>query len=114
MDSVAAELAGMQKDLAEVNAEIQRVRERLADDGFVTKAKPALVAEQRALLAQLRARRDRIAENLVHFEEHRQGGLSSPQAGTWTQLVLHSQGPVEHEVDDGSCAPDGGHSSASD
>ena len=100
MDSVVAEREGLRKDLEEVEAEIRRVQERLRDDGFREKAKPALVNEQHALLGQLEQRRVRIEENLAHVEERRPGGLPSAQSGTWSPLVLHEWAqPERHEED---------------
>lgn len=94
MDSVGAERAGLEKDLAEVNSELRAVRERLGDEAFIAKAKPELVEEQRRLLVQLEERRARIELNLAHVEERRPGGIPSSQAGTWSPLVLHEATPV--------------------
>jgi hypothetical protein len=89
MDSVEAERAGLKKDLDEVNTEIRRVNERLADVDFIAKAKRQLVEEQRALLNQLTSRRSRLELNLETLESRKPGALPAVQAGTWTPLALH-------------------------
>lgn len=49
----AAEAAKHRKALADVERQIASVRAKLSNDGFVTRAKPEVVAEQRAKLAEL-------------------------------------------------------------
>lgn len=93
MDSVEVERAGLQKDLDEVNSEIRRAREPLDDELFLKKSKPGVVEAQRALVLRLQERRARIEANLALVEKRRPGGLSSPQAGTWSPLVLHERVP---------------------
>ena len=100
MGSVEAERAALEKDLEEVRSELWQVRERLSDDGFLSKAKPELIAQQQTLQRQLIEREGHIEANLKRVEERSAGGLPSSQAGTWSPLFLHERAPVEEEVDD--------------
>jgi valyl-tRNA synthetase len=56
--SVAAER--VERERARLDAEIARARARLADEGFVAKAPPQIVAAEREKLAELERQRESL------------------------------------------------------
>ena len=60
-----AEMERLRAELAEVEAQLERVRARLAHPGFTGKAPPAVVDGARRQLEELEQRRDRIATSVA-------------------------------------------------
>jgi valyl-tRNA synthetase len=65
----AAEAAKHRKALADLDRQMAAVRSKLGNAGFVTRAKPEVVAEQRAKLAELESRRSATLELLEGLGE---------------------------------------------
>jgi len=55
----------LQKELAKIAAEIEKIERKLANADFVAKAPAPVVAENRARLEELQARRAKLAQNLA-------------------------------------------------
>lgn len=62
------EIARLRKALAEADREIARAEGMLANQGFLAKAPPAVVQQQRDRLAEQRERRERLATRLQALE----------------------------------------------
>jgi valyl-tRNA synthetase len=61
---VAKETARLSKELASIGAQRQRTESKLANDSFVSKAPPEVVAKERQKLEELGRRRSKIEEYL--------------------------------------------------
>jgi len=59
----------LQKDIAKAAAEIEKIERRLGNADFVAKAPAAVVAENRARLAELEARREKLGQNLSRLAD---------------------------------------------
>jgi valyl-tRNA synthetase len=55
----------LQKELAKVSAEAGKIERKLENADFVAKAPAPVVAENRARLGELQARRDKLGQNLA-------------------------------------------------
>ena len=55
----------LQKEIAKVDAESAKIARKLENADFVAKAPPAVVAENRTRLDELRARREKLGQNLA-------------------------------------------------
>ncbi len=55
----------LQKELAKLDAETEKVERKLGNGDFVAKAPAAVVAENRARLEELKARREKVGRNLA-------------------------------------------------
>jgi hypothetical protein len=55
----------LQKELAKIDAEAEKVERKLGNADFVAKAPAAVVAENRARLEELKARREKLGRNLA-------------------------------------------------
>jgi len=68
MIDVEAERKRLEKEIAEVAADVTRLEKRLGDGAFLTKAPPAVVARERDRLAVRRDKLERLKEQLTRFE----------------------------------------------
>jgi valyl-tRNA synthetase len=59
----------LQKDIAKAAAEIEKIERKLGNADFVAKAPAAVVAENRARLAELEARREKLGQNLSRLAD---------------------------------------------
>jgi valyl-tRNA synthetase len=64
---LAQEKERLEKELLKIRADIDKLEQKLGKADFVAKAPPAVVDENRARLAGLKDRRDKIEKNLSHL-----------------------------------------------
>ena len=67
MIDVEAERKRLEKEVAEVAADVTRLEKRLGDGAFLTKAPPAVVTRERDRLAVRRDKLGRLKEQLTRF-----------------------------------------------
>ena len=65
---LAQEAARLRKDLANIKAEVFRCEKKLRNDGFLRKAPPLIVKEERQKLQDYRNKRDRLESHLRELE----------------------------------------------
>ena len=57
----------LEKELAKIKAEMEKIENRLGNEAFVDKAPQEVVEETKSRLQELRDRNNRIDENLKHI-----------------------------------------------
>jgi len=61
------EIARLEKELAHLNAEVERVEKKLANEAFVAKAPPHIVEEERAKERDYREKRDKVLARIAEL-----------------------------------------------
>ncbi|WP_201007619.1 valine--tRNA ligase [Paenibacillus glycanilyticus] len=65
---ISQEIARLEKELATLNSEVERVEKKLGNEGFVAKAPAKVIEEERAKMADYASKRDKV---LARIEELR-------------------------------------------
>jgi len=68
LSDLAAEKARLQKELAKIDIEIQKVQQKLNNPAFVQKAPPHVLAEHQSRLAEWQGKRERVESALNALE----------------------------------------------
>ncbi|HEY8529278.1 MAG TPA: valine--tRNA ligase [Paenibacillaceae bacterium] len=64
---IEQEIARLEKELAHLNAEVERVEKKLANEAFVSKAPPHIVEEERAKERDYREKRDKVLARIAEL-----------------------------------------------
>ncbi|MCU6711084.1 valine--tRNA ligase [Paenibacillus sp. J5C_2022] len=65
---ITQEIARLEKELAHLNSEVQRVEKKLANEGFVSKAPAKVIDEERAKMKDYAEKRDKVLQRIAELQ----------------------------------------------